>query len=77
MKKGTFNKIIRFGNIILKLSTEHTSIANEMLKLDTKDIKKYEQDIRDVGINTSKVYFSWYLNEKYKFFDNKKIYVTI
>ena len=77
MKKGTFNKIIRFGNVILKLSTEHTSIANEMLKLDAKDIKKYEQDIRNVGINTSRVYFSWYLNEKniilQQFIDGKTV----
>ena len=77
MRKGTFNKIIRFGNIILKLSTEHTSIANEMLKLDAKDIKKYEQDIKNVGINTSKVYFSWYLNEKniilQQFIDGKTV----
>lgn len=77
MKKGTFNKVIRFGNIILKLSTEHTSIANEMLKLDAKNIKKYEQDIRNVGINTSKVYFSCYLNEKniilQQFIDGKTV----
>ena len=77
MKKGTFNKIIRFGNVILKLSTEHNSIANEMLKLDAKDIKKYEKDIRNVGINTSKVYLSWYLNEKniilQQFIDGKTV----
>lgn len=35
MKKDTFNKIIRFGNIIIKLSTEHTSIVNEMLQFDS------------------------------------------
>lgn len=64
MKKGTFNKIIRFGNLILKLSTNHTSVAKEMLKLDTKDVKKYENDISKVGIKTSKVYLSLYFNEK-------------
>ena len=64
MKKGTFNKIVRFGNLIIKLSTEHTSIANEMLKLDSRNIKKYENDISNVGINTSKVYLSICFNNK-------------
>ncbi len=64
MKKGTFNKIIRLGNVVLKLSTERNSISNEMLRLDAKDIKKYEGDIKNVGINTSKVYLSWHVNDK-------------
>lgn len=57
MKKGTFNKIIKIGNIVLKFSTPHSSIAKEMLNLDSKNIKKYEADIKNVGIKTSKVYF--------------------
>ena len=56
VRKGTFNKIIRIGNIVLKLSTEHTSVAREMLKLDSQDIKQYETDIKNVGINTSQVF---------------------
>lgn len=64
MKKDTFNKIIRFGNIIIKLSTEHTSIVNEMLQFDSWNIKKYEYDIKDVGIKISKVYLSICIDNK-------------
>lgn len=64
MKKGTFNKIVRFGNLVLKLSTEHNSIATEMLKLDSKNVSRYEKDINQVGINTSKVYLSLKFNDK-------------
>jgi tRNA A-37 threonylcarbamoyl transferase component Bud32 len=64
MRIGTFNKVIRIGKYIIKLSTDHTSIAKEMLKLDSKDIKKYERDISNVGIKTSKVFLSFYCEEK-------------
>lgn len=64
MKKGTFNRVIRLGNVILKLSREHTSVAQEMLKLDSKNVKKYEYDISSVGIKTSKVYLSINFNDK-------------
>ena len=50
MKKGTFNKIIRLGNVVLKLSIGRNSVSNEVLRLDAKDIKKYEGDIKNVGI---------------------------
>lgn len=64
MRKGTFNKIIRVGNIVFKLSLEHSSVAKEMLKLHSKNIKQYEGDIRDVGIKTSKVYFAYSIDDK-------------
>ena len=56
MKQGTFNKIFKIGNFIVKLSKEHSSVSSEIAKMGSDDIKKYEKDISSVGINTSKVY---------------------
>lgn len=64
MKQGTFNKILKIGNLIIKISKEHSSISSEMAKMGSDDIKQYEQDIKMTGVNTSKVYL--YLKRKKK-----------
>lgn len=56
MKQGTFNKIFKIGNFIVKLSKEHSSVSSEIAMMGSDDIKKYEKDISSVGVNTSKVY---------------------
>lgn len=64
MKQGTFNKIFKIGNFIVKLSKEHSSVSSEIAMMGSDDIKKYEKDISSVGVNTSKVYL--YLKSKNK-----------
>lgn len=64
MKQGTFNRIFKIGNLIIKLSKEHSSISKEIEMMGTNDIKKYESDIKATGVNTSKVYL--YLKSKDK-----------
>lgn len=56
MKQGTFNKIFRIGNFIVKLSKEHSSVSKEISMMGSDDIKKYESDIKATGVSTSKVY---------------------
>lgn len=64
MKQGTFNKIFRVGNLIVKISKEHSSISREIAKMGSGDVKGYEEDIRTVGINTSKVYMYSMLGDR-------------
>lgn len=64
MKQGTFNKIFRIGNFIVKLSKEHSSISKEIAMMGSDDIKKYENDIKETGVSTSKVYLYLKLKNK-------------
>lgn len=56
MKQGTFNKIFRIGNLVIKLSKEHSSVSKEIAMMGSDDIKKYENDIKATGVRTSKIY---------------------
>lgn len=64
MKQGTFNRIFKIGNFIVKLSKEHSSVSREIAMMGSDDIKKYEKDINSVGVNTSKVYLHLKLKNK-------------
>lgn len=56
MKQGTFNRIFKVGNFIVKLSKEHSTVSEEIAMMGSDNIKKYEKDINSVGVKTSKVY---------------------
>lgn len=64
MKQGTFNRIFKVGNFIVKLSKEHSSVSEEIAMMGSDDIKKYEKDINSVGVKTSKVYLHLKLKNK-------------
>ena len=64
MKQGIFNKIFKVGSLIIKISKEHSSITKEIAKMGSEDIKKYEKDIRETGVDTSKVYLNLKMKDK-------------
>lgn len=64
MKQGSFNKIFKVGSLIIKISKEHSSITKEIAKMGSEDIKKYEKDIRETGVDTSKVYLNLKMKDK-------------
>lgn len=58
MRRGSFNKIYKIGNLIIKLDTDKDSFANLVIKeMDSKKYIKYQKDLNKCGIRTSKIYF--------------------
>lgn len=58
MKIGSFNKIYKLGNLIIKIDTDKDKFSNLIIKeMDSKKYIKYKKDLNKSGIKTSKIYF--------------------
>jgi len=59
MQKGSFNKIYKIGNIILKINKCEDNFSKLIMKeIDSKKYKKYQKNLNKIGIKTSKIYFN-------------------
>jgi len=58
MRRGSFNKIYKIGNFVIKLDANKDSFSNLIIKeMDFKKYIKYQKDLNKCGIKTSKIYF--------------------
>lgn len=58
MKRGSFNKIYKLGNLVIKIDTEKDSFSKIVMdEMDSKKYIRYEKDLNKCGIKTSKLYF--------------------
>lgn len=58
MKRGSFNKIYKLGNLVIKIDTDKDKFSNLVIKeMDSKKYIKYKKDLSKIGIKTSKIYF--------------------
>lgn len=58
MKRGSFNKIYKIGNLVIKIDSDKDKFSNLIIKeMDSKKYIKYQKDLNKCGIKTSKIYF--------------------
>jgi len=58
MKRGSFNKIYKFGNLVVKIDADKDKFSNLIIKeMDNKSYIKYQKDLNKSGVKTSKIYF--------------------
>ena len=56
--KGSFNKVYKIGNLIIKIDYYDEYFSNIRSTVDTFEYKKYYKDLNDLGIKTAKLYLS-------------------
>lgn len=59
MQKGSFNKIYKIGNIVIKINKDKDAFSKLILdEMDNKKYKRYQKDLNKIGIKTSKIYLN-------------------
>lgn len=58
MKRGSFNKIYKIGNVVIKIDADKNPFSQIVMnEMDSKKYLRYEKDLNKCGIKTSKIYF--------------------
>ena len=59
MRNGSFNKIYKIGNMVIKINKDKNTFSKLIMKeMDNKKYKRYQKDLNKIGIKTSKIYFN-------------------